>query len=131
MPVIALTPDGVLMKQVELYALATPLLLVEAQAAAADLEAWLTANFTMTPKQATYLAGLPDPVRFHIGAIIGAAMISRSPITMEGPSDYGPPRRTKEIVIEPCGETWYRPPLSGSAGIEGSLPVAIHFALID
>lgn len=131
MTVQPFTPDGVNDKQTELYALSDAALLAEAQALTANLATWLNTHFSLTPQQETYLAGLPDIVRFHISAVIAGALVSRGPIDMGGPQDYGPPYRTKEIVIEPCGETSYVPPITGSGVLQGALPVKITYVLVE
>ncbi len=126
------TDQGAAQKLQELYALSDGELLTQAKAITFDLGAWLNQNFTLTDQQQAYVASLPATVSYVIGAAVGAAVASRSPITMgTPPGKYGPPRRTKQIKINPCGQLWYFPPISGSSTVGGSLPVTIEYSLVD
>jgi len=125
------TSAGVAQKQTELYALTDANLLVQAKAITNDIQAWLMANFTLSSQQQDWLTGTPVQVKYIWGAIIGAAVAARRPITMSDPPVYGKGRRTKQIIIEITGNLTYYPPVSGSGTMGGTLQVNITWQLVD
>lgn len=129
---VPFTQDGVNQKIQELYQLSDADLLAQARAIAADISAWLDVNFTLSTRQKTYIGGAPDLVRFNWGAVIAAAVSARRPIDMDTPpGSYGPPRRTKQIIIDIIGILTYYPPLSGGGETSGTMAVSISYNLVD
>lgn len=126
------TPAGVLSKQADLYVLDDSDLLDEAKLIVADVEAWLLANFTLSVKQQAYVAAAPPSVHLSWGLILAAAINQRSEIEMAPvPTDYGPPRRTKEIMIGVSGDCNFFPPISGPGAATGTIKVSIQYRLVD
>ena len=132
MPIYPFTPTGIADKQADLYNNTDADLLLEARAIATDVYAWLLANFTLTTKQQTYISSTPVHIRYSWGAIISAAVNQRSLIEMESvPTNYGPPRRTKEIMIAISGDCNFFPPVSGPATTTGTIKVSVQYRLVD
>ena len=132
MPIYPFTPAGVASKQADLYVLDDSDLLNEAKEVVNDIQAWLLANFTMSTKQQAYIAATPLSVRFSWGAILSAAINQRSEIEMAPvPTNYGPPRRTKEIMIAASGDCNYFPPASGPGVATGMIKVSVQYRLVD
>lgn len=126
------TPAGVTLKTDDLYLLDDGDLLTEAKDLANDLYGWTALNFTLSTKQHTYFSLLPPTVLFAWGAILAAAIIHRSVIVMQDvPTNYGPPRRTKQVAIEFCGTSNYFPPIAGPGPIGGSFTTLIKYDLVD
>jgi hypothetical protein len=132
MPIQPFTPAGVASKTTELYALDDSDLLAEVRTLNADILAWLETNFTLSARQKNYISDAPDNVKFSWSSILSAALIQRADIEMKPvPTDYGPPRRTKEIQIGINGNGNYAPPVTGVGTITGSMVVLIDYVLID
>ena len=132
MAVFPFTPAGVTSKTTELYALDEADLLTEVRTLNADILAWLETNFTLSARQKGYITAAPDNVKFSWSSILSAALIQRSYIEMKPvPTDYGPPRRTKQIILTIKGDSKFAPPVSGPGSISGTLTLLIDYILVD
>jgi hypothetical protein len=131
MALLPFTTAGVDQKQQELYALSDVDLLTQAKAISAGIAGWLDSNFTLTSQQKAWIAAAPALVQFNWGTVIGGAMSARRPIKMAAPPKYGPPRRTKQIIIDFIGSLSYFPPVTGPGKLEGTLEVRINYNLVD
>lgn len=131
MPLYDFTSAGIGNKISDLYALDDSDLLREARDMAADMGTWLKANFNLTPKQQSYLSAVPEKVTFYWGAQVAAAIIGRGVIIKEDVPDYGPPRRTKEIIIGVGGGSSFFPPLTGIGDLTGTTTLTLSYVLKD
>jgi hypothetical protein len=131
MPAYPFTPAGIASKQADLYLLDDTDLLIAARSIADDVETWLNANFILTAKQVAYISAAPPTVKFSWGTSIAAAVIGRGVIIVDPVPNYGPPRRTKEIIFEPDGDSKYFPPVTGIGALTGSPFLKVRFVLVD
>ncbi|WP_029274602.1 hypothetical protein [Pedobacter borealis] len=131
MPLYDFTSSGIGAKLADLYVLDDSDLLTEARAMATDIVAWLYANFNLTLKQQDYIGGAPAKVKFYWGAQFGAAIIGRSVIWKEDVPNYGPPRRTKQIVVAVGGGNTYFPPLTGIGDLGGATTLSLSYIVVD
>lgn len=125
------TTDGVNKKLQELYRLPDADLVQQVRGIYSDFSAWINLNFTLTTQQQTYMSSAPALVRHNWAGIVGAAVSGRKQIIMKAPPQYGPPRRTKQIIWGVFGGLQWFPPVSGTGIIEGDLTVNIDWAVVD
>lgn len=125
------TTDGVNQKLQELYRLSDADLAAQVRSIYADLITWINTNFALTAQQQGYLSSAPALVRQNWAGVVGAAVSAKKPVVLKPPPNYGPPRRTKQIVINIPGDLTWFPPLSGASGIEGNFTVNIDWNLVD
>ena len=124
----ALTPDEVSNLTSELYALSDDSLLAEANAVAADFNAWMDSKFDLTPDQTTYIDSFPDNVKMFWGYAIAAAIISRGPIDLGSIPLNQAPRRIKETRANLFGEISYN---DDDKELVGGLNVEVGFELLS
>lgn len=129
MAVQPFTPDGVLAKQAELYALTDQDLLDKAQQCSGDLNAFLNDNFTFTTDQSDYLGNMTDRAAFAIGCQLAAVLTIKGSITMDAvPTQGSGPKRPKQTNPHMTGSITY---VDGpSSSLTGDLSVHISWLLL-
>ncbi len=110
---VPFTPEGVLAKTEELYALSDQELLVQAQAVGTDFKSWFRTHFILKPSQEEYLGAIPASFLLFWGYQFGSAFIGRLPVMLMGLPDE--PRRTKQGNTSASFSGSYTPERNGNA----------------
>ena len=125
------TQQGVQLKQQELYALPDAALLAEAKGISFNLKTWLSANFSFTADQRSYLDTVPEIVLVYWAGLISSTIISKGSIGIPKPVKYDPPRRTKELTLEIDGKAVFTPIPNGNYTFNAIQSINIVFTPID
>ncbi len=118
------TEDGVNNKIAEVYALDNVALNAEADLLEADLAAWMNANFTLTPEQATYLSDLSTDSINYLSERLAFCFRHRVPIVFSKPA---PTSSSYVKWSETKDKTKTRSNASGIFEVTGSFELSIVY----
>jgi hypothetical protein len=92
------TPTGVSAKLQELYALSDTNLSTQANLISSNFRGWMSDNFSLDTKQATYLAGIDTQFIDYAATVTATAVQSRLPVNLIYPGPPPNPVSSKYIV---------------------------------